>query len=228
MKFCALFLLILTVASCGIKSQSKPLEPETESSSASFLSYPTCPDELRIADIPAGWREVTARELITGKKAHFEVVKASGLLLTGLDGRPITVSTETTFADGEATENKVLCQNLTDGEYLKFNIEVAVHISQKNGYLYRADRREAQLAKLSFDLKDGVESRASVQVERIERPGERGLSSQHPLTFMESSEKIVKFYVLPDGSLEVRKGEVIRMNGLHAEFFTAIRYRVVD
>ncbi len=228
MKFMGFLLIILTVVGCGIKSQTKPLESEKEDSSSSFLDYRTCPDELRIAEIPAGWREVSARDLITGKKAHFEVIKAQVLLLTGLDGRPITVSTETTFDDGDVKENKILCQNLTEGEFLKFNIEVALHISQKNGYLYRANRREARLAKLSFDLKDGVENKASVKEEKINQPGAKGLTSEFPLTFMDSTDKVVKFYLLPSGELEVRKGEVVKMNGLHAEFFTAIRYRVVD
>ena len=228
MKFFGFFLIILTVVGCGIKTQTKPLEAETEDSSSSFLTYPTCPDELRIAEIPAGWREVPARELITGKKTHFEVVKAQGMLITGLDGRPITVSTEASFDDGEVKENKILCQNLTEGEFLRFNIEVALHISQKNGYLYRADRRQARLAKLSYDLKDGLENKASAKEEKINQPGEKGLTSEFPLAFMDSSDKVVKFYLLPSGELEVRKGEVVKMNGLHAEFFTAIRYRVVD
>lgn len=228
MRFFGCFLFILAVAGCGIKSKTKPLEPESENSSGSLQSYETCPDELRIADIPPEWVEVSARELITGKRTHFEVVSAKTLLLTGLDGKPITVSTETTFDEGRVKESEIRCQNLTSGEFLKFNIEVALHISQKNGYLYRADRREARLAKLSFDLKDGVENNTSVKEEKINRPGDKGLSSEFPLAFMESTDKVIKFYLLPSGALEVRKGEVVKMNGLHAEFFTAIRYKVVD
>ena len=228
MKFLGLFLIILTLVGCGIKSQTKPLETEADDSSGSLLNYPTCPDDLRIEQIPAGWREVPARELITGKKTHFAVMKAQMMLITGIDGKPITVSTETSFDGGDVKENKILCQNLSEGEFLKFNIEVALHISQKNGYLYRADRRRALLAKLSFDLKDGTENKASAKEERINLPGEKGLTSEFPLTFMDSTDKVVKFYLLPNGELEVRKGEVVKMNGLHAEFFTAIRYRVVD
>ncbi len=228
MKFMSFLLIILTVVGCGIKSQTKPLDAESSGTASSLHSYPTCPDELRITDIPAGWREVKASELITGKRTHFEVVRAHMMLITGLDGRPITVSTKTTFEEGKVKENKVDCQNLTEGEFLKFHIEVALHISQRNGYLYRADRREARLAKLSFDLKDGSLNETKDRIEKIDEPSEKGLEAEYPLTFMNSTDKVVKFYLLPDGELEVRKGEVVKMNGLHAEFFTAIRYRLAD
>ncbi len=226
MKFLGFF-LILSFVGCGVKTESKPVETENGGSTA-LVHYPTCPDELRITDIPAGWREVSARELITGARKHFALVSAKMMLVTGLDGRPITVSTETTFDDGKVKENKVTCQNLTDGEFLKFNIEVALHIAQRNGSLYRNDRRQARLAKLSFDLKDGTQNNVKDKIESIEEPAEKGLTSAFPLTFMESTDKVVKFYLLPDGELEVRKGEVVRVNGLHAEFFTAIRYRLDD
>jgi len=227
MKFMGLF-LILSVVGCGIKSPTKELDAESSGSSSSLQNYPVCPDELRIAEIPSGWREVKASDLITGKRIHFQVQKVHMMLLTGLDGRPITVSTKTTFDDGKVKENKVDCQNLTEGEFLKFHIEVPLHISQRNGYLSRADRKEARLAKLSFDLKDGTANLTKDKIEKIEEPSERGLEADFPLTFMASTDKVVKFYLLPDGELEVRKGEVVKMNGLHAEFFTAIRYRVAD
>lgn len=227
MKFLGFF-LIISVIGCGMKSPTKELDAESSGSRSSLQDYPVCPDELRITEIPSGWREVKASDLITGKRTHFQVVTAQMMLLTGLDGRPITVSTKTTFDDGKVEENKVDCQNLTEGEFLKFHIEVPLHISQRNGFLYRSDRREARLAKLSFDLKDGTANLAKDKIEKIDEPGARGLEADFPLTFMASTDKIVKFYLLPDGELEVRKGEVVKMNGLHAEFFTAIRYRVAD
>lgn len=227
MKFLS-FLLLFSVASCGVKTLSKPLDVEDGASTNPLMNYPVCPDELRITDIPSGWQEVRARELITGQRVHFEIVKIQSQLITGLDGRPITVNVEASFQDGKVSENKVLCQNLTEGEFLKFNIEAALHISQRNGSLYRADRSKARVARLSYDLKDGAENKSSDKIESIEDPSAKGLTTEFPLTFMSSTEKIVKFFILPNGELEVRKGEVVRMNGLHAEFFTAIRYRKVN
>jgi len=232
MKILSLALLFALAIGCGVKAKTEKLISEGSGQGSSYvqeLRY--CADDLRMSDVPAGYVEVRPRDLVNrNKKAHYELVSVRTLLNASINAHSITISVAAQFADGRVTENKVVCENLLDGEFLKFNVEAPQHISLRNGYLYRQDRRQARLVRLSFDLQDGVQALATETVVGIDDPGAAGLASATPLKFMESSEYLAKFYQTPDGGLEVRRGEVVQLRSRYvenAEFSTILRYRLV-
>jgi hypothetical protein len=232
MKLTSLTLLLALAMGCGVKAKNgKPIGTSSGESSSVVQELKFCPNDLRMTEVPSGWVEVRARDLVTRKKAHYELVSVRTLLNASINAHTVTVSIAAEFGEGRVTENKVLCQNLLDGEFLKFNVEAPQHISARNGNLHRSDRRQANLVRLSYDLQDGLQALPTETIVGIDASSESALNGETPLKFMESSEYLAKFYKLPDGSLEVRRGEVVQLRSRYienAEFSTILRYRLVQ
>jgi len=229
MKHLAVIFVMIIAVSCGVKSPSgKPNLPDIYEDKVMVTEYPVCADDLRLNDVPSAWTEVSPAKLITNKKKHFEAVKVRSLINTALEGHPVSVASEAEIEAGRVKKLEVTCQNLTEGEFLRFSVEVPAYISQKDGALYRSDRKEAKLLKLNFDLKDGIKKDSNVTFIMMRSAKANGLDSDSPMSFMQTKSKTIKFYRLPEGDLEVRKSEVVRVNGEDAEFMTIIRYRLAD